>query len=132
MDLDVVQAQHTTVREQHDRPPITPIAHGQGESYNRAVLELNRHHVLAGCLDVQIRVKLFALAKQIAGSEVVELSVPAPARVQDVRSELARAFPSLAGLVPQMLIAVDSVYAADSAAVLEKSEVACIPPVSGG
>jgi molybdopterin synthase sulfur carrier subunit len=81
---------------------------------------------------VNVRVRLFALARQLAHSDVIVLSLPESATVRDIRECLARTCPALAGLVPQMLIAIDSEYCDEATSVTAKSEVACIPPVSGG
>jgi molybdopterin converting factor small subunit len=81
---------------------------------------------------VKITVKLFALAKQLANSDTLVVSVAEPATVRDVRRAIGEACPPLAALMRQMLIAVDSDYARDDTPVNAKSEVACIPPVSGG
>jgi molybdopterin converting factor small subunit len=81
---------------------------------------------------VTVQVKLFALAKQLAGRDSVALLLPDGATVADVRRELPAACPALRGLIDQTLIAVDSEYAADAKPVESDSEVACIPPVSGG
>ncbi len=81
---------------------------------------------------VQVTVKLFALARELARRNTVAVRVPDRATAGDVRRGLAESCPALAGLVGQMLIAVDSEYADDSTPVTGQSEVACIPPVSGG
>ena len=81
---------------------------------------------------VTITVRLFALAKQLANSDTLVVSVAEPATVRDVRRATGEACPALAGLMGQMLIAVDSEYATDETPVTTQSEIGCIPPVSGG
>ena len=81
---------------------------------------------------VTVRVKLFALARQLAGCDFLNVRIPDPGTVGDVREGLARACPALAGMVQQVMIAVDSEYADNAMPVTARSEVACIPPVSGG
>jgi molybdopterin converting factor subunit 1 len=81
---------------------------------------------------VEITVKLFALARQLANCDTLVVSVAEPATVRDVRRAIGETCPPLASLVGQMLIAVDSEYARDDTPVSASSEVACIPPVSGG
>ena len=83
-------------------------------------------------VQVQLRVRLFALARQLAATDSVVLTVTSPATVRDLRRALAATCPAVAGLVPQMLFAVNSDYADDATVVTADSEVACIPPVSGG
>lgn len=81
-------------------------------------------------LDVNVR--LFALARERVGRSEVTISLPEPATVADLRLALARAFPELAPIVPKAMIAVSAAYADDSEAIPPGSEVAVIPPVSGG
>jgi molybdopterin converting factor subunit 1 len=75
---------------------------------------------------------MFARAKELAGGEKVDLSLPDDATVRDVRRVLAEMAPPLAALLPYCLFAVDMEYAADDAAIPAGAAVACIPPVSGG
>jgi len=81
---------------------------------------------------VTVRVRLFALARQLAGCDVLEVPIPEPGTVGDVREALGQACPGLAGIVERVMIAVDSEYADNATPVTARSEVACIPPVSGG
>ena len=81
---------------------------------------------------VNITVRLFALAKQLAKSDTLVISVAAPVTVRDVRRTIGETCPALSGLMGQMLFAVDSEYASDDMQVSTQSDVACIPPVSGG
>lgn len=79
-----------------------------------------------------INVKLFAVAKQVAGADRVELAVPAGATVADVRAALLARLPELERVQKHLLFAVGADYAADTTVVRPGDEVACIPPVSGG
>ena len=81
---------------------------------------------------VTVRVRLFALARQLAGGDGLEVLIPEPGTVGDVREGLRQACPALAGMADRVMIAVDSEYANDATPVTARSEVACIPPVSGG
>lgn len=81
---------------------------------------------------MKIQVKLFALARQEAGAESVEVELPPQATVADLRQALARRIPALASRMGQMMFAVDAAYADDRAVLSPQCEVACIPPVSGG
>jgi len=81
---------------------------------------------------VRVVVRLFALAKDRAGSAEVAVDLSEPATVADLKRELAFAFPELAPLVPNLMIAVDAEYAGDSQPIAAGAEVAAIPPVSGG
>jgi molybdopterin synthase sulfur carrier subunit len=81
---------------------------------------------------VKTTVKLFAAARQLAGQEVVEVSVPSPGRIADLRQALSRQFPSLQPLLKHALFAIDAEYADNETRIPDGAEVACIPPVSGG
>lgn len=91
-----------------------------------------QHRGTQGSNHVQVTVRLFALAKQIVGRSELPLQLPESATVVDLRQELARAYPKLAPLVPNLMIAIDSEYADDTRVIQEGEEVALIPPVSGG
>ncbi|AGA27578.1 molybdopterin converting factor subunit 1 [Singulisphaera acidiphila] len=81
---------------------------------------------------MQVTIRLFALAKQIVGRSELPLQLPESATVADLRQELARAYPELAPLIPNLMVAIESEYADDPRAIQEGEEVALIPPVSGG
>jgi molybdopterin converting factor small subunit len=79
-----------------------------------------------------VTVKLFALARDLAGVGDVSLELPPAGRVADLRSLLAARFPALSPLVPRLLVAVGNDYAPDDAPLPAGVDVACFPPVSGG
>ena len=81
---------------------------------------------------MQANVLLFALARERAGRSVVTVDLPEPATVDDLKLALGRACPALAPLLPTIRIAVDSEYALDDDPIPPGSELAAIPPVSGG
>ena len=80
-----------------------------------------------------VRVKLFAVARQRAGQDLVEVEVPsAGATVADLRRAVVNRCPALADVLPHAKIAVNGDYAADASPLPANAEVALIPPVSGG
>lgn len=79
-----------------------------------------------------VHVRLFALARQIAGRPEVTLELAEPATVGALKRALADAYPALAPLLPNLMIAVAAEYAGDATAIPPGAEVAAIPPVSGG
>lgn len=81
---------------------------------------------------MEVRVRLFALARQLAGYDVVTVEVPDAATVGVLRQRLAEQFPGLQDMITRTMFAVDSEYADDSVGINSESEIGCIPPVSGG
>lgn len=81
---------------------------------------------------MRVELQLFAVARERAGRPVVTLDLPEPATVADLKAALARSVPALAPLLPTIRIAVDSEYRDDAHPVAAESELAAIPPVSGG
>jgi len=81
---------------------------------------------------VEIRIRLFAIARERAKASSITIELASGARVADLRLELARSVPELAPLIPGSFLAVDEEYADDSVLIQEDSEIALIPPVSGG
>lgn len=81
---------------------------------------------------MNVSVKLFAVAAEKVGSDSIAVLLPEQATIADLRRKLAEECPALQPLVKHFLFAMNAEYAADSAAILADSEIACIPPVSGG
>ncbi len=81
---------------------------------------------------MRVSIRLFAVARQIAGRDSVEVDLAGHATIGDLRRRLALEVPGLAGLLGPMLFAVDARYVDDAAPVPPQGEIACIPPVSGG
>jgi len=81
---------------------------------------------------MKVRVRLFAVARELAGAETIEVDAPLGTTIADLRTLIAEAFPELGAALPRILMAVDSEYASSQTVVRPGAEVACIPPVSGG
>jgi sulfur-carrier protein len=81
---------------------------------------------------MNVNVRLFARARDLAGSDRVQVNLPPAARVLDLRAALAERFPALRPLVPGLLVAIGTDYADDATAIDREAEIACFPPVSGG
>ena len=81
---------------------------------------------------MNVEVKVFAVAREVVGSDTVTLTLSDPATVRQLRAALVERYPALASTMRHMLVAVDADYARDDAQLTERSEVALIPPVSGG
>jgi len=81
---------------------------------------------------VKVNVKLFAAAKDLAGSDSIEIELAEGAAVADVRLAVEARFPSLSRILSHSLWAVDAEYAGQQTPINVSSEIAIIPPVSGG
>lgn len=79
-----------------------------------------------------VNVHLFARARDLAGTAVVQLDLSDGAIVGDVRKQLALRFPALGPLLQRSALAVNNEFADDSQAVVAGAEIALLPPVSGG
>ena len=76
---------------------------------------------------MKVDVKLFAMLRQRAGSDRVEVELPEGATVEDLLAELSE----LIGALP-VRVAVNRAYETDDATLHAGDELALIPPVSGG
>ena len=81
---------------------------------------------------MNVTVLLFAQARERAGASRVPLSLPGGPRVSDALDALERSHPGLGALRPHMAVAVDGVLTRPDAELREGSELALLPPVSGG
>ncbi len=81
---------------------------------------------------MNVRVRLFAVAKQLAGQDLIILQLPEGSTLGQLREQLAAEVPQIAAVLPHILFAVGSEYANDDRVIAAGAEVACIPPVSGG
>jgi molybdopterin converting factor subunit 1 len=81
---------------------------------------------------MDIRVKLFAVAQDLAGGEEVTLSMPEGSRVSDLIQKLIQHYPAFRDLEHVLRVAVNQEIALPGDSVRGGDEVAIIPPVSGG
>jgi molybdopterin converting factor subunit 1 len=81
---------------------------------------------------MKITVLLFAIAKEVSGSDTISIDVPEHATARDVLDQLAKELPAIVDLIPSCRLAVDQQYVTHDAKVGIQNEVALIPPVSGG
>jgi molybdopterin synthase catalytic subunit/molybdopterin synthase sulfur carrier subunit len=81
---------------------------------------------------MKVRVKLFASARQLAGTDTVEVELGDPATVAQLQWALAEQIPALGNLLRHAMFAVDMEYVSPQAQIMPGADIACIPPVSGG
>jgi molybdopterin converting factor subunit 1 len=79
-----------------------------------------------------LHIRLFARARDLAGTDALRVELPDGATVADLRRRLAIDCPALMGLLERSALAVENEFAADSLILSANAEVALLPPVSGG
>jgi len=79
-----------------------------------------------------VQVRLFAVAREIAEREAVDVVVDDHATAGDISRALMDQVPALERVVRHSILAVDGNLAPDEMIVPPTAEVALIPPVSGG
>ena len=79
---------------------------------------------------MNVTVKLFAAARELAGRGEIELDLPSGATVGALRQALCAASPQLTPLAERSLIAVNEEYRADSAQVSGASSTVVSPSAS--
>jgi molybdopterin converting factor subunit 1 len=81
---------------------------------------------------VRVRVRLFALQRELAGTRELTLELPDSATVEDAWSAVVELHPVLAPGRPSVRFARNGVYAEPDTTLEDGDEIAFIPPVSGG
>jgi len=80
----------------------------------------------------QVRVRMFAGARDAVGAEEVLARIPLAGTVTDLLRHLEDAYPLAAPILLVCRVAVDREFAGVDDVIPERAEVALIPPVSGG
>lgn len=81
---------------------------------------------------VRVRVRLFAMQRELAGTRQVELELPGGATIEDAWQALVARVPALAPGRSAVRFARNADYAPAETLLSDGDEVAMIPPVSGG
>jgi molybdopterin converting factor subunit 1 len=81
---------------------------------------------------IHVQVLLFARARDLAGTDRVDLRLSAGTTVGQLRRRLVEEQPELAGMVALSALAVNNEFVDDASELPAGAEVALIPPVSGG
>ncbi len=79
-----------------------------------------------------ISILFFAGLRDRARTQRAELELPEDATVADLKAAVEQKYPAVVPLLPNALVSVNQVYAADTDVIPPKAEVALFPPVSGG
>jgi MoaE-MoaD fusion protein len=86
----------------------------------------------ATSVTIRVRVRLFAIQRELAGTREVPLELPSGATVGDAWDAVVARHPSLAPGRPSVRFARNGDYADTATELADGDEVAFIPPVSGG
>ena len=81
---------------------------------------------------MHVRVRLFAIQRELAGAREVPLDLTTGATVEDAWTAIVGRFPVLAPGRPSLRFARNGDYAEPGTALDDGDEIAFIPPVSGG
>jgi molybdopterin converting factor subunit 1 len=81
---------------------------------------------------MHIQVKLFALLREIAGTDTVALEVPEAANTAQALHELSQRHPALQPYLENVRLAIKMDFVDETASLAENDELHLIPPVSGG
>ncbi len=79
-----------------------------------------------------ITVKLFASARDAAGTAEISVAPSDRETVDHFLGTLSARYPKLSPLVPFLRVAVNAEYATPQTVIRDGDEVAVMPPVSGG
>lgn len=80
---------------------------------------------------MKIDLLAFGIAKEIFGSSIITIELPANTDTQILKQFLEKEYPRLKQLASYM-VAVNNEYAMNEQIISERDEIAIIPPVSGG
>ena len=81
---------------------------------------------------IHVRIRLFAVQRELAGTREVAIDLPPQATIEDAWTALAARHPVLGPGRPSVRFARNGSYADASTTLADGDEVAMIPPVSGG
>jgi MoaE-MoaD fusion protein len=81
---------------------------------------------------LRVRIRLFAIQRELAGTRDVALELPAGSTIEDAWDAVVARHPALAPGRASTRFARNTAYAPADTAVADGDEIAMIPPVSGG
>lgn len=83
-------------------------------------------------IKLKVKLKFFALFRELAGLREIDKDVKKGSRVDDLLQELLEEYPALKKYKDEILVSVNKNYASEDTELKEGDEVAILPPVGGG
>jgi molybdopterin synthase sulfur carrier subunit len=81
---------------------------------------------------MRVRIRYFAVLRELVGQEEEIITVPAGSQVADVRSTVLARYPRLQPFLERSLCAVNREYVAAERELQDGDEVVFVPPLGGG
>lgn len=81
---------------------------------------------------MNVTVKLFAQARDLAGTSQANLSLNEEQSVKEMLASLIDKYPALSQIQGNLLVAVNNEYVSSESLIPANAEIVCFPPVSGG
>jgi molybdopterin synthase catalytic subunit/molybdopterin converting factor small subunit len=81
---------------------------------------------------MQLKIRLFATLKDLAGQDTIQINVDPPITVQALLTAVEEAYPALQPSLSTTLVSVNKAFAFPGTEIDDGDEIALFPPVSGG
>ena len=81
---------------------------------------------------MKVKVKCFAMCREITGSDEITLELPASASLAQFWDKMTASYPELEKYQTHSRVALNMEYVTTEASLKEGDELCIIPPVSGG
>lgn len=80
----------------------------------------------------KIKVKLFAILREVVGESEITITVPTGITVNHLNNEILKKYPQLKSFSNKFVTSVNCKVTTGDTVITSKDEVALLPPVSGG
>ena len=80
----------------------------------------------------KIKVRLFAILREMVGEREITITVPAGITVNHLNNEILNKYPQLKSFSNKFIISVNCKVTTGDTIITSKDEIALLPPVSGG
>jgi molybdopterin converting factor subunit 1 len=82
--------------------------------------------------NVEIKVKLFAILREMVGEREITITVPTGITVSYLINEILKKYPQLKSFSNKFVTSVNCKVTAGDTVITSSDEIALLPPVSGG